>query len=62
MLLSLGTEAGLELVEIALVSQEEVRPRHEHGGLLLTLSHVLETKQNSSRKSDGVIIVFINVG
>ena len=57
-LLSLGTEAGLELVEVAQVSQEEVRPRHEHGGLLLTLSHIL----NSRGKIVVVTVVVATVG
>ena len=57
--LSLGTETGLELVELALVSKEEVRPRHEHGGLLLTLSHVLQTKYH--KKFRGVIFFSVPI-
>ena len=40
-LLMRRAEAGLELVEVGGVRQVEVRPRHEHRGLGLTLSHVL---------------------
>ena len=55
MFVSAGLETSLELEEVGRVGLVEMRSRHEHGGLDLTLGHIL----NSSRK---IVVVAVIVG
>ena len=58
MFLLAGIQTGLELLEVALVSQVEMRPRDEDGRLHLALGHILD----SSGKIVVVALVLATVG